>query len=168
MSLLDIRVAPGDAGPVMMLSGEADMTNRAQLEDALNAQITSGASILTVDLSGLSFADSATIGALTTAARALKARGGRLDLLNPRPGLAHMLTLLGVDQILTVRGSGPGPGHLCPGRPNDASDCRHSRDFTPGAHHIELLRDVRPPAGPVSARPAAASPVRPGIILTRR
>jgi anti-sigma B factor antagonist len=111
MGLLDIRVAPGDAGPVVMLSGEADMTTRTQLEDALNAQITAGARILTVDLSGLRFADSATIGALTAAARTLKAQGGRLDLLDPQPGLARMLTLLGVDEILTVRRSGLEPGH---------------------------------------------------------
>jgi anti-anti-sigma factor len=119
MSLLDIRVAPGDAGPVVMLSGEADMTTRARLEDALNAQITAGARILTVDLSGLRFADSATIGALTAAARALKAQGGRLDLVNPQPGVARVLTILGVDQILTVRGSRPGPGHSCPPAPRD-------------------------------------------------
>ena len=111
MNLLDIRVAPGDAGPVVMLSGEADMTTRTQLEDALNAQITAGARILTVDLSGLRFADSATIGVLTATARTLKVQGGRLDLVNPQPGLAHMLTLLGVDEILTVRGSPLGPGH---------------------------------------------------------
>jgi SnoaL-like domain len=53
----------------------------------------------------------------TAAARTLKAQGGRLDLVNPQPALAHMLTLLGVDEILTVRGSTPGPGHSSPRRP---------------------------------------------------
>ena len=110
-SLLDIRVAVTETGPVMMLSGEADVTTLAQLEDALNAQIAAGARVLTVDLSGLRFADSATIGALARAARTLKAQGGRLDLLNPQPGPARVLTLLGIDEILTVRGgTGPGPG----------------------------------------------------------
>src|SRR5690348_10653428 len=80
VNLLNIHVAAGDAGPVMMLSGEADITNVDQLEDALNAQITAGARILTVDLSGLRFADSTAIVALVQAARTLKARGGRLDL----------------------------------------------------------------------------------------
>ena len=107
-SMLGIRVEVTGAGPVMTLSGEADMTTLGQLKDALNAQIAAGARILTVDLSGLRFADSATIGTLTAAARTLMARGGRLDLLSPQPGLARMLTLLGVDKILTVRG-GTGP-----------------------------------------------------------
>jgi len=113
VTLLDIHVAAGDAGPVVMLSGEADVTTVGQLEDVLNTQITAGARILTVDLSELRFADSATIGALVRAARTLKASGGRLDLTNPQPPLAQMLALLGVDEVLTVRddgtGSGPGP-----------------------------------------------------------
>ncbi len=113
---LDIRVAVIETGPVIMLSGEADVSTLAQLEDALNAQITAGARVLTVDLSGLRFADSATIGALVRASRTLKAQGGRLDLLNPQPGPARVLTLLGVDEVLRVYGggSGPEPGHPCP------------------------------------------------------
>ncbi len=107
-NLLDIRVAAGDAGPVMTLAGEADLTTVGRLEDALNAQITAGARVLTVDLSGLRFADSATIGALARAARALKAQGGRMDLLNPQPGPDRALTLLGVDEVLTVHRGGSG------------------------------------------------------------
>jgi stage II sporulation protein AA (anti-sigma F factor antagonist) len=119
MSPLDIRVAADETGPVVMLSGEADLTTLGQLEDALNAQIAARARILTVDLSGLRFADSATIGALVRAARTLKDRGGRLDLLNPRPGLDRLLSLLGVNKILTVRG-GATPGLPCPAsRPDD-------------------------------------------------
>jgi anti-sigma B factor antagonist len=104
VNLLDIHVAAGDAGPVVMLSGEADITTVERLENVLNAQITAGARILTVDLSGLRFADSATIGALVRAARTLMARGGRLDLTSPQPTVAQMLALLGVDEVLTVRG----------------------------------------------------------------
>ena len=116
MNLLNIHVVAGDAGPVVMLSGEADVTTLGQLEDVLNTQITAGARILTVDLSELRFADSATIGALVRAARTLKASGGRLDLMNPQPPLAQMLALLGVDEVLTVRDdeTGPGPGTTWP------------------------------------------------------
>ena len=112
MNLLNIHVVAGDAGPVVMLSGEADITTVKQLEDALDAQITAGARILTVDLSELRFADSATIGALVRAARTLKASGGRLDLTNPSPAVAQMLALLGIVESMTERGgeTGPGPG----------------------------------------------------------
>jgi anti-anti-sigma factor len=116
VNLLTIHVAAGDAGPVVMLSGEADITNVDQLEDALNAQITAGARILTVDLSGLRFADSTAIVALVQAGRTLKARGGRLDLSNPQSTLAQMLALMGVVESLTARDdeTGPGPGTAWP------------------------------------------------------
>ncbi len=117
ISPLDIRVTAGDAGPVVMLSGEADITTLRRLEDTLDAQITAGARLLTVDLSGLRFADSATIGALVRAASVLKAKGGRLDLQNPQPGLRRVLALLGVDEVLTVYDdSGPHPRSR-PGEP---------------------------------------------------
>jgi anti-sigma B factor antagonist len=122
VKLLDIRVAAGDAGPVMMLSGEADITNVDQLENALNAQITAGARILTVDLSGLRFADSTAIVALVQAARTLKARGGQLDLTNPQSALAQTLALLGVVESLTVRDDETGPG------PDRASLALHVQD----------------------------------------
>jgi anti-sigma B factor antagonist len=112
VTLLDIRVTATEAGPVMTLSGEADVTTLAQLQDALTRQTTSGTPVLLVEVSGLRFADSATIGALIGAARSLEAQGGHLDLLNPQPALARMLSLLGVEQVLTVRGHAePGP---CP------------------------------------------------------
>jgi anti-anti-sigma factor len=112
VSLLDIRIAASEAGQVMTLSGEADVTTRARLADALQAQVAAGTRILMVELSGLRFADSATIAELAGAARVLKEQGGRLELLNPQPALARMLTLLGIDEILTVRygETGPGPG----------------------------------------------------------
>lgn len=103
VSPLGICVTEGESGPVLKLSGEADITTRAQLEEALSVQIAVGVRVLTVDLSELRFADSATIGALSGAARALKALGGQLDLANPQPALSRMLSLLGVDQVLTVR-----------------------------------------------------------------
>lgn len=100
MNLLDIRVTDGEPGPVVVLSGEADLTTVAQLDDALNAQIAAGPRILTVDLSGLRFVDSASIAALVRAARRLTAQGGRLELIHPQPGVARTLSLMGVDQAL--------------------------------------------------------------------
>jgi anti-sigma B factor antagonist len=113
-SPLGIRVAAGESGPVLVLSGEADITTLKQLQSALSAQLDAGAGVLTVDLSGLGFADSATIGALVRAARTLRSQGGRLDLASPQPALARMLTLLGVDEVVPIRddvpGHSPAPG----------------------------------------------------------
>ena len=86
-----------------MLSGEADITTAAELTGALDAQLASGTPHLTVDLSGLQFADSAAIRALVLTDRTLKDRGGGLELLHPQPVVARALSLLGVDQVIEVR-----------------------------------------------------------------
>jgi len=104
VTLLDIRMTATEAGPVLTLSGEADVTTVAQLQEALDGQLTPGVPALLVEVSGLRFADSATIGVLIKAARRLNAQGGRLVLLNPQPAVARTITLLGVDQVLTLRG----------------------------------------------------------------
>jgi anti-sigma B factor antagonist len=106
-------VIDGASGPVLVLAGEADLTSLDQLNSALNAQLWAGVHLLTVDLSRLRFADSATVAALVHAARALRDQGGCLELLRPLPAVARVLSLTGVDQVLVVRGGGadPGPSH---------------------------------------------------------
>jgi anti-anti-sigma factor len=103
VGLLEISVAAGEFGPVLVLSGEADMTSAAELSDALAAQLSSGAQHLTADVSALRFADSASIRALVLTARALKERGGNLVLVYPQPPVARVLSLTGADQMLTIR-----------------------------------------------------------------
>jgi anti-anti-sigma factor len=60
-----------------------------------------------IDVSGLRFADTASIRALLLAARTLRERGGCLVLLHPQRPVAKMLGLLGADQILTIVGQTP-------------------------------------------------------------
>ena len=112
MSLLEISVAAGEAGPVLTLSGEADVTTVAELTEALTAQLAIGPRHQTVDLSRLRFADSAAIRALVLADRTLKQRGGGLALAYPQPVVARALSLLGVDQAIEIRdglGAGADP-----------------------------------------------------------
>ena len=103
MGLLEISVAAGQAGPVLTLSGEADLTTVAELTEALTAQLADGARHMTVDLTRLRFADSAVIRALVLAGRTLKQRGGGLALAHPQPVVARALSLLGVDQAIEIR-----------------------------------------------------------------
>lgn len=103
VSLLGIAVESQQFSVVMRLSGEADLSTLGQLRDALNDQISGGARQLTIDLSGLRFADSSSIRALTDAHLALRAQGGTLELAAPQPNVARILVLLGIDQVLTVR-----------------------------------------------------------------
>ena len=87
-----------------MLSGEADLTSAPELDALIGTQLSRGTRELTVDVSGLRFADSASIRTLVLAARTLSERGASLILLCPQPPVARTLTLLGADQMLTVVG----------------------------------------------------------------
>ena len=89
---------------MIMLSGEADLTCAGQLSALLSAQLSKGTRQLTVDVSELWFADSASIRALVLAARTLRERGGSLVLLRPRQPVARSLALTGAEQMFTIRG----------------------------------------------------------------
>lgn len=79
------------------------MTVAAELDDALSARLSDGTRCLTVDISGLSFADTASVRALVLTARSLKTRGGELILVRPQPAVARLLALLGADQAFTIQ-----------------------------------------------------------------
>lgn len=106
--MLNAWVEAGESGPVVMLAGEADLTDAEPLSALISGQLATGTCQLTIDVSGLRYADSASIRTLALAARTLTARGGRLLLLDPQPSVARVLTLLGVDHMVTIR-ERPGP-----------------------------------------------------------
>jgi len=66
-SLLNVAVAAGGSGPVIIVTDEADLTNVTQLTDALTAQISSGTQHVIVDLARLRFANPAAIRVLAVA-----------------------------------------------------------------------------------------------------
>ena len=121
VSTLKASVAAGESGPVVMLSGEADLASARELSELLTAQLAGGAERLTVDVSGLLFADSASVRSLVLAGKTLRERGGALILARPQPAVARVLELMGADQLLVVQGgaakgsgsetaqAGPGP-----------------------------------------------------------
>lgn len=113
MGPLDAWVVAGEAGPVIMLAGESDLTGAGQLDALITGQLAAATWQLTIDASGLRFADAATIRALARAARTLTERGGSLVLLDPQPSVGKVLHVLGADQWVTVRGKAePGPGRI--------------------------------------------------------
>jgi anti-sigma B factor antagonist len=120
MSTLRVCITAGDAGPVLVLAGEADVTNAERLRDVVSSALASGAVYLTVDAAGLSYADSSAIGILAGTGRTLKELGGALILLRPQESVLRTLTLLQVDQVITIHAAADG-SH----KPDDgASDSR--------------------------------------------
>ena len=111
VGMLRASVAAGMSGPVVILSGETDLTSAGQLSALITAQLSGGTRQLTLDVSGLRFADTASIRTLVLAAKTLKERGGSLVLLRPQQAMARLLDLLGAAQMFTIRGETHGePG----------------------------------------------------------
>ena len=123
MRALRASVAAGESGPVIVLSGEADIASAAQLTALIGGQLNAGAvRYLTINASGLSYADSMALQVLMVAAKILRARGGGLVLFRPQRPVARMLTVMAADQLITIRRAleaAPQPGsdaELAPGR----------------------------------------------------
>jgi anti-sigma B factor antagonist len=104
VSTLRASVSAGESGPVITLSGETDITTVAELSELVTAQLSGGTLHLTIDASGLSFADSVSVRVLVLAARTLQQRCGGLVLLRPQRVLARMLEIMGADQMIVIRG----------------------------------------------------------------
>ena len=103
MVALSTSALAGADGPIVVLSGEADATTVPLLREVLAKQLEAGARLVTVDASGLSFLDSASMRVLILAARALRGRHGRLVFARPQPLVARLLEITGADRLLDVR-----------------------------------------------------------------
>ena len=89
---------------MLRLVGEADLTTRA-LAEVLTAEAAKKPRLLLVDMSGLTFIDSAALHEIVRAHRKLRADGCLLALVSPSPIVARILQLSGLDQVLPIRAS---------------------------------------------------------------
>lgn len=103
MSRLKASVSLGEAGPVITLAGEADVSTLGALSDLLAEQLSDGAVQLVIDASGLRFVDAASVRLLAAAGRALRARGGMLVVLHPQLRVRRVLDILSLNQVVVVR-----------------------------------------------------------------
>lgn len=105
VSELKSAVSATASGPLIALSGEADLGTAAALGELLSAQVKAeDTNHLTLDLSQVSFMDSMAVRLLIMAGRLLRERGGTLVLMQPQEAVARALEMMGVDQIMTVEG----------------------------------------------------------------
>ena len=97
--LFELRVATDVDGTChVIVCGELDMVGAPALEATLRA-LPAGATDVRLDLSQLSFIDSAGLKALLTGHELM---GGRLTLKNPQPQLLRVLQITGLDEHFTV------------------------------------------------------------------
>jgi len=104
---LDVRRDPADATTVeVRLTGELDVTTAPLLQTVVD-QVLMGrrdnrATVLVLDLSGVSFADASGISPILLARALIAGRGGRVELRHCRRGVLRLLRVLGLTDLLAV------------------------------------------------------------------
>jgi anti-sigma B factor antagonist len=99
------QVADGPEQTVLTVTGECDVTTQSQLRAALKRTVTQPTHLVILDLSRLTFLDSAGIHALVDSQWMLLVAGKLLVLACPQPIVARVLALTGADQLIRVVGT---------------------------------------------------------------
>lgn len=85
---------------VVCFRGEADLHTAPVLRDALDEAIATGAGILVVDLTGVTFVDSMMLGVLLGATRRTRPMGTEVRIVVEDPHVLRIFELTLLDQVL--------------------------------------------------------------------
>ena len=88
---------------VLALNGELDMASAPLLRDRIGRLMAAHSSHILLDLSELSFCDSAGLNAFVQGDRACTARGGWLRVTRVTGHVARVIELSGLDEVLIYR-----------------------------------------------------------------
>src|SRR5215211_573052 len=94
----------GDHSEVLMLDGDFDRSNAAQVEVALGDAIDAGRPQLVVDLRGVSFLDSTMLRVLIRGLGDTVAGGGQLALIRPNVTVWRVFVLTGLSHAFPAFG----------------------------------------------------------------
>jgi len=87
---------------IARLEGDLDIATVPELRERLLGLLSASVRLLIIDLSGVSFCDVAGLAVLIGTQRRATARGIVVRLAAPRPQLAKLLRITGLDQRLTI------------------------------------------------------------------
>lgn len=94
--VLELTVQAAGRCTVIALEGELCLVSEGVLDHCLGVVVETGCRHVVLDLSGLSFVDARGLSCLVKAARAMKRRGGSLELRSPQPWPYHVLDVAGL------------------------------------------------------------------------
>ncbi|HEX6418479.1 MAG TPA: STAS domain-containing protein [Acidimicrobiales bacterium] len=102
---------------VVAVRGEIDLSTREPFGRAVRQATTAGAGRVVIDMAEITFMDSSGLAVLAEAHRALGEAPGAIVLRRVRPAVRSVLTLSGLDGLLSIQGPdgsesrpGTGPG----------------------------------------------------------
>lgn len=93
---------PREGTVVLALHGDADLHVAGELSDRLSVAIDGGASSLVLDLTEVSFVDSMTLGVLVGNAKRVRADGGEMRLVVPRPSIRRIFEVTLLDRVFPL------------------------------------------------------------------
>lgn len=102
---LSVSTAPGAAFTLVRVAGELDMATAPQLRSQVDQVIDGGTRQLLLDLDGVTFVDSVALSALIMIYRRLYGLEGRVCVASPRPTVASVLKVTGLDRLFDVYGT---------------------------------------------------------------
>lgn len=103
---METTIHPNEDGCDVLLTGRVDAHATGRLRDALRAGVAS--STTRVDLSEVTFLDSAALAVLVSAHKEHVAAGGRFLLQRPSQPARIILEVTGLDRVLDVATAGIG------------------------------------------------------------
>jgi len=87
---------------IARLDGELDIATTPALRERLLSVFRPGVRLLVIDLSGVSFCDVSTLAVLVATQRRAGRLGIAVRLACPRPQMARLLRITGLDQCFTI------------------------------------------------------------------
>jgi anti-sigma B factor antagonist len=87
---------------VISLTGDADLYTAPELREHLLRAIAGNGKRIVVDLSGVTFIDSTSLGVLVQGERRLRPAGGRLALVCSDPGITKIFMITALDRIFPI------------------------------------------------------------------
>jgi anti-sigma B factor antagonist len=100
---MSVRVMDHAAGALVAIDGRLDAHNVPEAREQLDASIASGTSRLVVDLSNVSFLDSAGLAMLVTALKRARQEGGDVKLVWPiSENTQRILRLTRFDRVFEI------------------------------------------------------------------
>jgi len=107
-----------DGNQVVSVTGELDIATAEQAYAYISEVIDSWPTMVSVDLSGLTFCDASGLGVLAKIARHARQAGRQLRLTSARPSLLKIIRLTGLDALFPeLRSPVTAYSALTPGRP---------------------------------------------------
>jgi anti-sigma B factor antagonist len=108
VSVLETRVGTSRLGAdvyIVAVSGELDLHSSQDVAAELSEVVDSGARAVIVDLLGIGFIDSAGLGVLVTAAKAMRGRGGEFVLAADDHRIVRLLEITGLQRLFDIHPS---------------------------------------------------------------